>query len=303
MSYVPPLNLTINPSYAIQTAIDTISARGGGKLFMLAGTYFPTDNINVPSGVSIVGNGSGNTIIDFGALAFQVQVVGTAMSSVTSVTLQGITLQNSTVDLLDVQYAQNLAINDLFASDGSANAITIDNSTIVNTNIVTIDSCDKGIVVTNSDSFTFQNNSISNCVSGGMEFSDFTNSVITDTAVDTCGVFGFKLTNVTNVGLQQITNINIDGVGYDIIGAGDTLAITEANAANCTGDGMSLTGVSGFVTYGVTFNDNGGYGVNIDVDSTDNIIGLSVFSANTSGAVNDLGTGTLIRSNIGVADN
>ncbi len=221
-----------------------------------------------------------------------------------SVTISGLTVQNSSVDLINLQYAYNLAANDVTVVNSSATGILIDSCNFMNTNIIFVDLCDKGIVATNCAGFTFANTNVTDCDSGAIELTDFSNSVVIDSSVDTCGVFGFKLTNVNNVGIQQISNANIDGTGWDIHGGGFALAVTESDAFNCTGDGMKLSdSVQGFSTYGVTFQDNGGYGLNIDSGCTDNSVGLSLFAGNSSGPVSDSGTGTLIRSNIGVADN
>lgn len=67
--------ITIGPTGNIQTNINTISAAGGGTLYLQAGTYSVSSNITVPSNISIIGAGL-STIIDFGNGAYQMQVVG-----------------------------------------------------------------------------------------------------------------------------------------------------------------------------------------------------------------------------------
>lgn len=68
--------ISIKPGNKIQQAIDTIYAEGGGTVFLNPGTYNETSDIVMRTGVSLEGTNQVNTIIDFGGLAKQIQVIG-----------------------------------------------------------------------------------------------------------------------------------------------------------------------------------------------------------------------------------
>jgi hypothetical protein len=68
--------ISLKPGNKIQQAIDTIYAEGGGKVFLNPGTYNETADIIMRTGVSLEGTNQVNTIIDFGGLAKQIQIIG-----------------------------------------------------------------------------------------------------------------------------------------------------------------------------------------------------------------------------------
>ena len=72
-----------------------------------------------------------------------------------------------------------------------------------------------------------------------------------------------------------------------------------------TGDGIRFTASDDNVIVSQSdIRKNGGYGINIvDATTTNTLISSNSFVSNTSGEVNNSGTGTLIRSNLGVVDN
>jgi hypothetical protein len=67
--------ITVSTLAGIQTAINTVSADGGGTVYVTAGTYIPTSNITLYSNVNLIGTGA--TIIDFNGGSYSILAEGT----------------------------------------------------------------------------------------------------------------------------------------------------------------------------------------------------------------------------------
>jgi hypothetical protein len=70
------LTYTVQPGEDIQAAIDQVYADGGGVVQLLDGTYSPTADLTLYSGVYLQGVGF-DSLIDFGNAAFGIKVQGT----------------------------------------------------------------------------------------------------------------------------------------------------------------------------------------------------------------------------------
>lgn len=295
---------SISPGDDIQGSLDKLSANGGGILYLGPGTYFTSSNLLLTSDIRIQGVGSGGSVIDFGGGAFQIQVIGTAMSLIDSVFLEGFTVTNSSVELIKVSYTNNFGGNDILCSNGLS-GISIDNSTIFNWDINTVDSCASGIVMDTVDGFTIQNAFVNNITTSGAYLCDtVTNGVLINSSLDTVVGVGFSFTNSGNVGVDQVSVANVTGIGFVLDSINDSFSIANTLIASSSGDGLKLLNSSSDVqVISTQFSANGGYGVNIaDSGCTDNLFVANTFLTNGSGAINNLGTGTLIRSNIGATD-
>ncbi len=222
-----------------------------------------------------------------------------------SVLLQGFTVQNSSTDLIKVQYAQNFSGQDVASVTGDSGLIG-DTISIFNYNIGYANDCTIGISLTNSYGATITNTFLTMIGAGGGYICDsVTNSVIFDSSIDTADGPGYSCLNCTNFGVDQVSINNITGIGFILDGSGQSFSITNGLISNCTSDGMKFSNTSSQVQVTtMQFSDNGGYGVNVsDSGSTDNLFVGNLFAGNSSGAFNDMGTGTLIRSCIGEPDN
>lgn len=115
--------------------------------------------------------------------------------------------------------------------------------------------------------------------------------------------------NMTNCELNTFLSVDAGdngGQGIEFVaGCNNNQFIAVAATGNAS-DGYKLTATSdsNTISGGSRIENNGGYGINIAASTCDSntIIGNS-FSGNSSGAVSDSGTSTIIKSNSGVVDN
>lgn len=293
----------VSPGADIQSAIDELQANGGGTLSLNPGTYNLTDNIVVPSNVRIEGVGSGGSIIDFGGGAFQLQVIGTLVTTVDSVFLQGFTIQNSSTDLIRVQYAFNFGGYDVLSKNGLS-GISLDTVDTFNWSVGFVDTCGTGMIMSNMTGMTVQNTFLTNITSGGGYIVDTcTNSIIFNSSLDGVVGNGYDCANSTNFGVEQVSILNVTGIGFKLDTCSESFSVSQGLIQICSGDGMFLTNSSQMQITTMQFSNNGGYGVNVsDVGCVDNLFLGNSFFTNTTANFHDLGSGTLIRSNIGVAD-
>lgn len=299
------LNLVVQPTENIQTYIDMSDEGGGGVVSLIGATYNLTEDINIPSNVTLQGVGSGGTVIDFGNLAKQIKITGTAMNPVDSASLRGICVQNSSVELIKASYTNNLKGNDVLCIGGDV-GVSISDSTILNWEVNTIDSCGTGIMMSNVSGFTINNAFVTNIDDVGAYVCDnVTNGVLVNSSLDTVTGSGFSFTDSGNVGLDQISIINVDGNGILLDSISGSFSVTNGLVSGSTGNGMNIQNSSSQIqVMTMQFSDNTGYGVSIDdAGSTNNLFVGNTFANNTAGAFDDSGTGTLIRSNIGLSDN
>lgn len=296
--------LAVNPGADLQSAITKLTSNGGGVLYLNAGTYNLIDNLILSSGIRIQGVGSDNSIIDFGNGAYQIQMIGTLGNEIVSPSLQGITVQNSTTDLVGVDYAINFGTNDLTCRNGLS-GINITNTVTANIYGSLQDNCETGLIGTDSILFTLFSSNVTNCTSGGgVVLDNVTNSTSIGCSVDATIGGGYIFTNSSNFGFEDFSITNITGIGIAFSGGGSGIGVIDGFVGTCSEEGMKLDSTSSVEIVANTITGNTGYGINISsVSSEDNLIGMNYIKGNTAGAVTDSGTTTLIRSNIGVADN
>lgn len=296
---------TIQPTDNIQSYLDLLHQAGGGILYLNSGTFFLDDNLTIFSNCRLQGTGSGGTIIDFSNQAFQIQIIGDAMTPIDSAFLEGFTVQNSSIELIKASYTNNFGGSDVKCVNGLVGT-SIDNSTIFNWDINTIDTCVTGILMDTVAGFTINNAFVTNItMTGSYICTNATNGVFVNSSLDTVIGVGFSFTDCGNIGVDQVSITNVDGIGFLADSISGSFSITNGLISNSTGDALKIQNSSSQMQVAtMQFSNNTGYGVNIDdVGSTNNLFVANTFASNTAGEFNDNGTGTLIRSNIGVADN
>lgn len=139
-----------------------------------------------------------------------------------------------------------------------------------------------GVVMNSSGDATFFNSSITGNTGNGL-------------TITACSRIAFISVTVNQNGAAGIESVS---------GSFDcqfTDMIVDSNAA----DGIKLAASTDRIKIkGLTISNNGAYGVNIAAATCDDsIVALNTFFSNATANMNDAGTTTLIRSNIGVADN
>lgn len=356
----------------IQRAINDANVAGGGIVQLATATYNLTADLNLYSQISLVGQGSGNSIIDFGNGAFQVKVVGNtpystgtvsvtnkgtsvtgsgttftaamagqsiligdywyviaSRASNTSITLdsayigstasgvtfviantidavsfKGITIQNSAIALMKVQYGNTINFDDFIFSGGLVGIDGDDSATLFLINSFTF-GCGTGLTFDNFQFGCWINSGALSSTGDGFVFTKCRNWAMVGFNSENNGARGLVFTTCSNFGVENYALQNNTTIGVELVTNNFQFAFSGGVIVNSGTDGIKLTANSdNCIFYGHQVVGSGGYGLNIAASTDDNniIIG-NYFATNSSGNVTDSGTTTKIRSNIGVADN
>jgi len=137
-----------------------------------------------------------------------------------------------------------------------------------------------------------------------MTLNGVTNSAITALFSLNSSADGINITSCSELKIDG-TFIENGGSGIEMVSGNSNIVITGYNCQNNGADGIKLTATSDSILINNGFLiSNTGYGINIAASTCDNaVITGNKFSGNTTDAVNDSGTGTVIRGNVGVNDN
>jgi hypothetical protein len=229
----------------------------------------------------------------------------TIVTTVDSVTINGLTLQNSTAALLKARYVNVLNTDDIVYYNGLI-GLDGDDSSFINIFNSACDSCGTGMTFNNFFFGTFFNNNVLNSTSGG--------GLICVNIRNWCiDVFSFQNNTGDALSFQDSSNNDVldfsiqqtTGKGINFVSGNTDIGITSGVIKNSSSDAIKLTATTDQCSInGLQIHDNTGWGINIAASTCDNnIIGMNFLGTNTAGNVTDSGTGTKIRSNIGVADN
>lgn len=265
-----------------------------GQYIMLSGIWYPVTNVG------------GNTTLTIGLPYGGPTLSGAtyiSASIVTSSKIQYLTVKNSTTAAIKTMYTNEFFMDDV-EIQASGTAIDMDycsQSTIINFDSI---ACTNGVDMNECHFFSMNANGALDNTNNGWTIANSTNLAISSAFVLNCGGDGMNLTSVTDTRIDGVFNEN-GGQGIEFVSGCNRIFLVNSGIQNNTSDGIKLTATSDNVNIQSSFViGNGGYGVNISASSCDNaVITGNNFSTNTSGAVNDLGTGTVIRGNVGVTDN
>lgn len=364
--------LTANPDSDLQKMFDSLEVRGGGGLFLKAGTYTVESNITVPSAVSIVAENPGTVIIEFNSTSAQFLVAGTDaydtgtvsasdtttivgsgtswLANVTpghqiylvdvadqggrwhriaqvvsdtqlilaeplkrasigtayraakvkeGVIFEGLTIKNSTGAAIDFDDVRNVLLrNVVFLSNGKG--FTMDHFSFVFASPVTIvGSTGNGYELTNGSFFTAQpvlaqNNGGHGAVLNTISFCTWNFSSASSNTND-----GFNCTDL--IGNAFIIEASFNGAnGIQFVSGCKQNNITTGNIQVNTDQGIELAATSdNNIIRGNIVRGNNGFDIRIAAATCDD----NIILGNQAQGASDSGTGTLIRSNIGVADN
>src|SRR4029077_4652769 len=226
-------------------------------------------------------------------------------TTVDGVSLAKLTLQNSTAPLVSFSYVNTFTLDSVNLLQGQY-GISGTYGSFVNLLNLYCNGCGIGLSMTLVPLTTLFNGLISNTTTGAaIAYDTVRNSVIIAMSTQSTASDAVQLTSCSNIGLENNSFRVMTGSGINFISGNTALNVTGTLIEGATGDGIKLTATSDQIQIAVnTIKNNTGYGINIAASTCDNnIVGLNFLGSNTAGNVNDSGTTTKIRSNIGVADN
>ncbi len=272
---------TIQPYDDIQNALDIVDSYGGGILYLNpTDIYYPTSDLISYNNITINGNGS---IIDFNNQPFGIKIIGTALDHIVNPSLTQLQVINSTTIGVETAYTDNNILNilDNVQVSGCAVGVSIDNA-YAPALIGTFSENGINCQISNSSAIETRFGAFLNSTTGdGLVLDTCSSSTIFDTGLDDNFGNGASLTDCHAISFVSLSVTGNTGDGIELVSGNTNIQLND-----------------------IEFSGNGGYGMNIvDATTEDTIISITNFSNNSSGAVNDLGTGTLIRTNVGVADN
>ena len=226
-------------------------------------------------------------------------------TTIDNVGIENINLEDSSVALIKFIYVNEIDMfgvscyNGLIGIDG-------DDSAFVRYVNSFVDLCGTGITLDNVNYGTFFDWNITASTTGGAIIINKTINTAFEVwalADNTGG--GFKISNSNNVGIENFSIKETTGIGMEFSAGNSDTCVSDGTVDKSSSDGIKLTATSdAVIILGNNIKNNGGYGVNIAASSCDNnILSSNDFSSNSSGDINDSGTGTIIVGNSPIALN
>ncbi len=246
------------------------------------------------------------------SLSISAPFAGVTLAAGTSYTIATLKEDVKITDLTIKNASQGIKIqytNEIFFRDTdiqtSVTAIDADDSAQCSMYELDFTANNSGLDMTNCHFFGGdQCGAVDTLAGNGMTLNNVTNTALTSMFMMNSSADGANFTNCSNVKIDG-TFLENAGQGLELVSGCSDIAILGSAFESNGSDGIKLTGTTdNLQIIGNSIKNNGGYGINIAASDCDgnNITGNN-FAGNTSGAVNDSGTGTLIRGNVGVNDN
>jgi len=226
-------------------------------------------------------------------------------TTIYNIGLENITLQNASGTLFKFRYVDTLNMDRLTIVD-AGQAIDGDDSAYLNWKNSDADSCTVGITLDNVPFIVFNNNAVTSISGGaGISLNKCNNSAVGILSIQDVTGVGIKFANTSNLGLVNYSIINCSSHGVELTAGNSDIDLISGYINTCGGDGIKLTATTDNISINTnSLLNNTGYGINIaNANCDDNMILGNSFTNNTAGSANNSGTSTLIRSNIGLADN
>lgn len=331
-TYFPTSSFTLSSGVTLDMNGATIDFGGGAYQFLIQGSNaYSTGTLAVNYGsTSVTGTGTTWTA----AMVGQSILIGdywytiSARASNTSITLStayrglnitgatyviattvdgasivnGTVLNNSSIPLVRFRYCNGFTMDGLSCAN-APQAIDGDDSANVNWLNSSMQNCVIGMTYDNVPFGTF-NNCIGLDITGGtaMALNGVTNAALGSISFQAITGRAVTFQNCSNLGFVNYSIIKASSHGVEFISGNSDIDLGEGYFNSCGGDGVKLTASSDRISMSqLSLLNNGGYGINIADSTCDNAaIGLCSFSGNSSGALNDLGTGTAVGINPGL---
>ncbi len=321
----------------IQAAIEWAHLYGGGTVFIKAGTYQLTDPITLYSNITLRGEGPNLTILDFQHNLAGIQIWGTSGEHVQNVVVADLAViqaSPSEYGAIWCEYAdnvtiQNVLLDDIVAGSGETPwCISFDYCTNGTVDHCTMQNSTWGIAIWDSEYFKIEFNTIRDMAQWGANFWNapyisFRHNLCdgqvneggdgyihlpggtNDLVIDSNFFLGMRSNTIWSEGGSRIsvTNNIMEGVGTDgngiALDSEDYSVIANNRISGFPWNGIDINydanrnTITGNVIYSNTL-----YGISID-DATDDknvVVGNSLYN-NGSGAIYDVGTGTVKTGN------
>ena len=265
-----------------------------GRTIFLGNYYYTIDTVSDANNLTLIDAYAGDDLV-------------TAPYSISDATnnikIEDLTVQNSSVVGIDISnciqsYLTNLNIYDCGTGIKELNCITVspENLSMFGNNI--------DMDFTYAWSWTTYNTSFGGSISDSIVMVSSGNAVFYDNGIDSAGGRGMVLTDCQDMNIAFSTFSNNVSHGLEFVSGVSGVQVNGVAFNDNGGDAMKLTATSNRNTMGeTTIVGNTGNAITISAATcNDNIILGNILYSN-GGTVADSGTGTLIRSNIGVADN
>lgn len=215
------------------------------------------------------------------------------------------TLQNNiTNPLFDFRYINGLVMDGLTTSISPQGIRGRDSANVQWLNSET-DNCTAGVLFNNVVFCTLNNFAVIDITGGtALDITGMSNSSIGIMAIQNIVGTGVSFTNCKNTGLLNYSIIECTAKGMEFVSGNSDMDFDSGYINTCGSDGVKLTASSNRIQITTTnISNTTGYQVNIaDSSNNNNIILGNTFDGGGSGAVQNLGTSTIIKSNQGVAD-
>lgn len=210
-----------------------------------------------------------------------------------------LTFKNSTGIALDKDDCRNILLEDIDFIDNNI-GITADNgSEFVWTRIAAISNTSHGFQLTGCGFAVFRETTAISNGGSGIVMDTCRACPFHTSAANANTADGFNLTSCSSI-LMEVETASNGGQGIEFVSGCTENIIENSLVHDNTSDGIKLTGTddNNIISTSI-IKSNGGYGVNIAASTDDtNIVVGNFFASNTSGNLNNAGTGTRIKSNL-----
>lgn len=301
-----PLSVTgVEPD--INAAITEVYNNGGGTVTLRSGTYSPTTDILLKSGVNLIGEKESTTIIDFDSNSASIKyedddvyTTGTITSITSGVMVEGsgtswltnasagqyLFLQNRHYQIAVVTSDTTLILAEGYIGNATLPGASYRISTILTdvdlAELTIKNSADDGLTIRGGKNITLKNMTYpSNNV--GIDWDYVTENKFESVIVVTSTSDGVQMTNVGFGDARGLASVSNGGHGF-LLNNIETMPFQFCASNANTSDGVNATSVTKSV-FNIESRANGGQGVEYVSGCSNNIINSSLIANNTSDGV------------------
>jgi len=214
------------------------------------------------------------------------------------INFESMTIKNSTGTALAFTDVRDIVLNDVLLLSNNKGFVFTNCSHITINSVAVAVSTSNGFEMTNCGLATIRGiASVGGGAVGGVltdiEVGDFLACKSAAHSSDN----GLKLTNCADLSMNYILDNNV--IGAELVSGNNNITFNNSPVRNNSSDGIKLTATSDYCkVIGSHFDNNGGWGANNAASTNDKcVFDGNSFNGNTSGTINDAGTGTIVGDN------